>query len=139
CNSNVPTYEDVRVILLAENEVIQNFLTNQALEPIESTYHRLGFPKFSVHTRIDESASQAKIKEFHEQKAKSDQALAQKAEAAIKKANEKPQKQADAPAPSDGPVQLGKQINPQGPAEQIVQITEEERSVVVEGYVFDME
>ena len=30
CNSNVPTYEDGRVILLAENEVIQNFLTNQA-------------------------------------------------------------------------------------------------------------
>ena len=139
CNSNVPTYEDGRVILLAENEVIQNFLTNQALGPIESTYHRLGFPKFSVHTMIDESASQAKIKEFHEQKARSDQALAQKAEAAIKKANEKRQKQADAPAPIEGPVQLGKQINPQEPAKQMVQITEEERSIIVEGYVFDME
>ena len=139
CNSNVPSYEDNRVILLAENEVIQNFLTNQALGPIEETYRQLGFPKFSVHTLIDETASQEKIKAFHAQKAKSDQALAKKAEAAIKKANEKRAKQSDSPAPIDGPVQLGKQINSQEPAKQLVQITEEERSVIVEGYVFDME
>ncbi|RRK11183.1 PolC-type DNA polymerase III [Lactiplantibacillus garii] len=139
CNSNVPTLDDGRVILLAENEVIQNFLTNQALGPIESTYQQLGFPKFSIHTMIDETASQAKIQEFHAQKAKSDQELAKKAEAAIKKANEKRAKQADNPAPVDGPVQLGKQINPQEPAKQLIQITEEERSVIVEGYVFDME
>ncbi|ETY74107.1 PolC-type DNA polymerase III [Lactiplantibacillus fabifermentans] len=139
CNSNVPTYEDGRVILLAENEVIQNFLNNTALGPIESTYQALGFPKFSVHTMIDESASQAKIEEFHAQKAKSDQELAKRAEAAIKKANEKRQQHADEPAVIDGPVQLGKQINPQEPAKQMVEITEEERSVIVEGYVFDME
>ena len=61
CNSNVPSYEDHRVILLAENEVIQNFLTNQALGPIEETYRQLGFPKFSVHTLSDDTASQEKI------------------------------------------------------------------------------
>ena len=55
-------------MLLAENEIIKNFLTTQALGPIERTYHRYGFPKFTINTLIDESKSQAKIDEYKEQK-----------------------------------------------------------------------
>lgn len=63
-------------------------MTTQALGPIERTYHRYGFPKFTINTLIDESKSQAKIDEYKEQKARSDAQLAQQAVEAIQKQNE---------------------------------------------------
>lgn len=42
---NKPPYVDgKRVVLLAENELLQNFLKNEALGKIEATYQNLGFP-----------------------------------------------------------------------------------------------
>ncbi|KLD60426.1 hypothetical protein WP50_10505 [Lactiplantibacillus plantarum] len=47
------TYEEGAVNFLAGHVGSGNVYKRQALGPIESTYHRLGFPKFSVHTMID--------------------------------------------------------------------------------------
>lgn len=60
CHKQVPHLEDGRVIFMAENEVVKNFLVNQALGPIEQKYRQIGFPAFSIHTLVDESASQQK-------------------------------------------------------------------------------
>ncbi len=60
CHKQVPTMNDGRVIFMAENEVVKNFLVNQALGPIETQYQQYGFPQFSIHTMVDETASQQK-------------------------------------------------------------------------------
>lgn len=141
CQGKVPYLDDNRVMLLAENEIIKNFLTTQALGPIERTYHRYGFPKFTINTLIDESKSQAKIDEYKEQKARSDAQLAQQTVEAIQKQNEKRQQKAKEKetVTVDGPVQLGKKIADDAEIRQMATITEEERSVVVQGYIFDKE
>ena len=90
-------------------------------------------------TIVDDSKSQEKINEFKERKAKSDAELAQKAMAAIQKQNEKRKKAAQKAAPVDGPVVIGRKIADDIPVRQMIDINEEERSVVVQGYIFDRE
>ena len=137
--SKVPYLDNNRVILLAENEIVKRFLVDQALGPLESTYHKIGFPKFSVNTLVDETKAQEIIENIKEQKAKSDAELAQKVVEAIKKQSEQKEK-SKAEVPSiEGPVQLGKKISSDQEITQMINITEEERSVTVQGYVFNKE
>ncbi|MCH5461257.1 PolC-type DNA polymerase III [Lactobacillus sp. LC28-10] len=137
CRDQVPKVEDNRVIFMAENEVVKNFLVDQALGPIEDSYQSVGFPKFAIHTMIDESASQAKIQEFKQKKAQSDAELAQKAVAAIKVANQKREKQGVAAA--SGPTVIGRKIKADEEPVQLASIEDEEKSVIVQGYVFNKE
>ncbi|WP_124975333.1 PolC-type DNA polymerase III [Ligilactobacillus salitolerans] len=141
CEGKVPYLQDGRVMLLAENEIIKNFLVNQALGPIEDTYRCLGFPQQNITTLVDESASQAKIAEYKEKKAKTDAELTQKALEAIQKQNlQKEARKGRKELPQvDGTVQLGKKISSDIEPSQMAAITEEERSVVIQGYVFDKE
>ena len=140
--SQVPELDtDQRVLLYAQNEVIKDFLQNQALGPLEDAYRQAGFPKFNIQVMVDESKSQAKIDEFKAQREKTDAQLAQQAAAAIEKANQKRQSQqaSGEVQPASGPTQIGKTIKGDQPITRMVDITQEERSVVVEGYVFDKE
>ncbi|ANZ63504.1 PolC-type DNA polymerase III [Secundilactobacillus paracollinoides] len=138
CHKQVPTMDDGRAIFMAENEVVKNFLVNQALGPIETQYQQYGFPRFSIHTMVDETASQQKIQEFKQQRAQSDAELAQKAVAAIKKANEKREKNASENI-AEGPTVIGRKIKPDEDPTKLIDIQEEEKSVIVQGYVFNKE
>lgn len=139
-NHNLPYLKDNRVLLLADNEIIKHFLVNQALGPIEAGYCQLGFPKFAIHTMIDQSKSQEKIEQFKQQQEKSDEQLAQKALAAIQQQNQttKQKSTSTQPVMEQGKVILGKKIDQQN-LRQLIGITEEERSVTVQGYIFDKE
>ncbi|GAA2852272.1 PolC-type DNA polymerase III [Pediococcus damnosus] len=139
CGHNLPYMNDGRVIFAAQNEVVQNFLTSTALGPIESTYQQYGFPEFSIHTIIDDSDSQSMIKELKAKKEKSDAELAKKASQAILEQSEKRQQRQASGVPDGGPVRIGKQINPDAEVTRLDQITQEERSAVIEGYIFDAE
>lgn len=134
CSRGVPNVTDDRVMFVAENEIVRDFLVNQALGPIESLYQRLGFPKFSIHTLVDESASEAQIQALKAAQEERNVKLAAKAAAQIKEAT-KQQKVAKV----DGPARLGKKINPDDDVRRLADITEEERSVIVEGYIFNKE
>ena len=138
-SGKVPFMRDQRPVIIAENEIVKNFLTNQALGPIEEEYHNVGFPKMTFSTVIDDSKSQAKIDEFKERKARSDAELAQKAMAAIQKQGSKKKAKEKKQVEIDGPVMLGRKIADDLPVRQMVDINEEERSVVVQGYIFDRE
>lgn len=135
CSRGVPNVTDNRVMFVAENEIVRDFLVNQALGPIETLYQQLGFPKFSIHTMIDESASEAQIQALKAAQEEKDAKLAAKAAAQIKAAA----KQQSKTAAVDGPARLGKRINPDDDVRRLADITEEERSVIVEGYIFNKE
>ncbi|MBC8744918.1 PolC-type DNA polymerase III [Lactobacillus sp. Marseille-P7033] len=143
CLQTAPEVKDGRVTLVVENELIKDLLAQKALDAIENSYQELGFPKFRIHPFVDQSASQAKIEELKAKHEKADAALAAKAAARIKK-NEaakatKATKKSAPVAPADGPVQLGRLIDSKQNIVQMKDIEGEERSVVVEGYVFNAE
>ena len=139
CLQTNPEVKDGRVSLLVENEVMQDLLTQKGLELIERTYQDLGFPHFRIKTYIDESASQAKINELKAKHEEADAKLAAKAMAQLKQNATKAKKKTKTAAPADGPVQLGRIIDEKTPVVQMQDIEGEERSVVVEGYVFNAE
>ena len=141
CLQTAPEVKEGRVTLVIENEVIKDLLAQKALDKIEKSYQELGFPKFRIHPFVDQSASQAKIEELKAKHEKADAALAAKAAARIKKneAAKKTAKKSAPVAPADGPVQLGRMIDSKQNVIQMKDIEGEERSVVVEGYVFNAE
>lgn len=143
CLQTSPEVKDGRVTLVVENEIVKNMLVQKLLDKIEHRYQELGFPQFRIHPFVDQSASQEKIKELKAKHEADDAALAAKAMAQIKKNNaaraKAKQKQSAAPAPADGPAQLGRAISDKENVIQMKDIQGEERSVVVEGYVFNAE
>ncbi|MGF7436584.1 PolC-type DNA polymerase III [Lentilactobacillus senioris] len=136
CGGNkLPVLNDKRVEFLAENEVVKNFLTTQALGPIEEAYQSVGFPNFSIHTFIDESASQQKIEALQKMRADQEAFFAKQANEE-KKQSDNGSKQAK---PSTGKLVIGRKIDPKAPVMQMANIVDEENSVIVSGYVFDKE
>ncbi|USS88595.1 PolC-type DNA polymerase III [Fructilactobacillus hinvesii] len=133
-NNHVPEVDDGRVTFLAVNEVVKDFMTNNALGPIEETYQRVGFPAFTIHTFVDESASQAQIEELKAKKKERDEKLAQQARLAMQQSNAH-----KAGNKGKGNLQLGRKIADSLDVTQMVDIKEEERSVIINGYVFDKE
>lgn len=134
CEDKSPSIVDSRIEFVAENDIVKDFMTNTALGPIEEMYQQAGFPNFTIHTIVDESTSQQNIK-----------ALKQKNEAAnaklVKKANEAIKSNAAKPKRAGGPAKgiIGRKIKSDLPVTQLEEITEEERSIVVSGYVFNKE
>ncbi|MEE6638276.1 PolC-type DNA polymerase III [Limosilactobacillus pontis] len=140
CLQTSPEVKDSRVTLVVENEIVKKMLVEKLLDRIEHRYQELGFPQFRIHPFVDQSASQEKIKELKAKHEADDAALAAKAMAQIKKNNAQAKtKQKQAAAPAEGPAQLGRVINDKENVTQMKDIQGEERSVVVEGYVFNAE
>ena len=138
CLQTSPEVKDGRVTLVVENEIVKKMLVEKLLDRLEHRYQELGFPQFRIHPFVDQSASQEKIKELKAKHEADDAALAGKAMAQIKKNNARAKaKQKQAAAPAEGPAQLGRVINDKENVTQMKDIQGEERSVVVEGYVFN--
>ncbi|WP_413476366.1 PolC-type DNA polymerase III [Latilactobacillus fuchuensis] len=139
CAKETPYMDGKQTYLVVENDIVKNFFINQAQTAIQDGYRRLGFPKFAIQPLIDESASQKAIEDFQAKKAVQDAARAQAAAEAIKKNEALKEKRQAEGKPVDGPISMGRGLKPDEPARQMITINEEERSVVIEGYVFDKE
>ncbi|MCD2256257.1 PolC-type DNA polymerase III [Lactobacillus sp. CC-MHH1034] len=135
CDSKLPVVSDRRIILQVENEIIKEYLVKGALGPVETTYDDLGFEKFNITATIDQSASQEKIAAFKQRQAETKQ----KIQASAKTAAEQKAKAPKRTSRADKDVLLGRKIKADLPVLRMADITEEERSVVVEGYVFNCE
>ncbi|WP_057740941.1 PolC-type DNA polymerase III [Limosilactobacillus secaliphilus] len=131
----MPEEHNGRLELTLENEKVKEFVIHNFLGKIQQAYGDAGFPDFNIHPVVDEDAAAAQLKELKAQQEKADAALVQKAMSQIK-THQAQRKQAAAKAVSDGPAQIGKVINDQAEVRQMETITEEERNVVVEGYIF---
>ncbi|SEM39175.1 DNA polymerase-3 subunit alpha [Ligilactobacillus sp. WC1T17] len=135
----VPQLQNGQVTLLLNSEVVKNFLENKMLDLLTAGYIRAGFPKFTFKTYVDQQKAQDKLAEIQKLKAKNDVELAKKALEAIKQKNTQKEQHDTFGTVSDGPLMIGKKISPDAPVTQMKDILEEERSVVVQGYVFDHE
>lgn len=126
------TLQDDRVFLEVNNQVVKDYLTHKCLDLIEATYQKLGFPQFHIQVVVDDSQIQTQMAELEQkQLAEQQQLAAQVSQTASTKTTSQ-----SAPAPS---TIWGKKINSQTPITSMVDIAEEQQSVVVEGYVFSSE
>jgi DNA polymerase-3 subunit alpha (Gram-positive type) len=135
CNNQMPEFKDGLIFLNVDNEIVKSFMVKQAMGTIEEGYQRVGFSKLMFRINVDESKTQEKIKDLKSQQEKRNQEFAA---AAAKKQAEMQQQQQEAAIP-DGPVSIGGQLNPKTDLITLDQIEQEERSVYVQGYVFDTE
>ncbi|WP_283678685.1 PolC-type DNA polymerase III [Lentilactobacillus sp. Marseille-Q4993] len=134
-NRNLVLDQDGKVQFEAANEIVSDFLKNTALGPIEERFRKAGFPNFSIHIFVDESASQKDIEALQKRNEQNNVELVKKANEAIKSGAKKPKHN----SAGGSQMMIGRKIKPDLPVTQMVEIEDEERSVVVEGYVFEKE
>ncbi|ERL64493.1 PolC [Schleiferilactobacillus shenzhenensis LY-73] len=134
-----PQRQGDRIAISVDNEVVKKFVIESALSGIEDMYARLGFPRFNIHVYVDESKTQEKIDAMREQQAQQNQALAAQA---LAKAEEKAAnggRGSSNGGPSGDGVHIGKGIPADAPVRQMADITEPDRSLVVQGKIFSSE
>lgn len=136
--SQQPQIVGRKMTLQCVNNMEQQTLRQKYQELITAAYTDFGFPKIAMDIRlvenaeVDDEARQAFLRERAEEEA----AFARQAlEDLQKRENEKKNN----PQAASGPFILGAPIKNDEPLIDIQQIQDEERSVVIEGYVFDTE
>nr|WP_204122825.1 PolC-type DNA polymerase III [Lacticaseibacillus mingshuiensis] len=133
CSVQAPELQDERVVLRAENEPVRQYLITKGLGQLEETYHQVGFSGLHLSAIVDTEKAADTLAAFNAQQAEETAAMAKRA-AAVVQARET----AEVEAPA-GPVRLGRGNHMDDPLQQMVTITQEEKSVLIEGYVFDVE
>lgn len=134
CHDQVPELEGRQLYLSVDNEVIKSFMVKQALGPIEAIYQQLGFPSLDFHIRIDNSKVQAKIEDLQAKQDKQHEKL-------VKQAAQMKQKRAQTTDSDDAtpPAVIGSGFDKKASLITLAEIDQEERSVYVQGYVFNAE
>lgn len=125
-----PYMQDGHVFFDVSNDFMADVIDGSLLNGLQAEYTSLGFPDFKIRTNIDENKSQEKeaaIKAANAEKAKKFQA----------KAKEVSEKKAAKPVANVSKV--GRKIPDDQEITQMVDIIEEDRGKIVEGYVFDID
>ena len=136
CGNHQPYLEDDFVLFVAENEFSKKYLNEQALPLIQASYQSLGFPNFKVNVVFDENKAQENLKNYQEKVAKQDEQLAKQALENLKQAQKNKEQNN---VTFEGKIQLGRKIADDAEIRQMITITEEEKNVTIEGYIFDKE
>ncbi|MBF7139959.1 PolC-type DNA polymerase III [Pediococcus pentosaceus] len=139
CDKSITEFKDGQLVVKVDNQITKNFLNDDVLQTLSNTYQKVGFGPIKIKPTIDDNTAQERLQAYHEEKIKRDQAIVQKATEAIKKAESKKKASDKAMPEFNGKVQMGKPINGKDNIVQLRDITQEERSVSIEGYIFDAE
>ncbi len=124
-----PHIENGQVFLDVSNSFMADIVDGKLVNGLQSEYSSLGFPDFRIRANIDESKNQEKeaaMKAMNVEKNKQFQA----------KAKEVSEKKVAKPT---NVSKIGRKIPDDQEITQMVDIVEEERNKVVEGYVFDID
>ncbi|WP_138414767.1 PolC-type DNA polymerase III [Aquibacillus sediminis] len=125
-----PRIQGNKLMLTARNEAEASALKRR-LEPAFKQYcHQVGAANFTLE--VDVKTQLTEIEKFREQKAIEDQKLVQQA---VKDKEERAKQKTD--NQSDGPIMLGYPIKEEPVAMET--ILEEERRMVIQGYIFDVD
>ncbi len=134
----VPKVIDHKMEFYIEHEITLDKFTSEFFPPILAEFEKLGFPSnMRIIPRVDrdaaEKVAQAVIEKNESETAKLTKELTERHQQNERNGNN------GSGMSIEGPVKLGRNISDKNPVTQMVEIIEEERSVVIEGYVFDVE
>lgn len=125
-----PEVEGNKIMLTCRNEAEGEAIRKKLQGAFQSFCQASGLPSCHVHVRLEEQGEA--VHKFKEERKQEDQLLMQKA---VKEKEEK-EKEKESEAPQ-GPVEIGYKI--QEEAIPMSSIEEEERRLVLQGYIFDSE
>lgn len=138
-NEVMPQLRGQELLLNFATEAGRRYAEMTGLKLIGSTYQRLGFPQTNFFaTQLDENLAAESLAQLHEQRAAEDERLAARAATQLEK-NQQRRSTQTANNRSNGSNGLGRKIGGNVEITKMAEIETEERSVVIEGYVFDVE
>lgn len=136
--NSAPKIANGIVTLTLANEITKNHLKDNYLGIIQQNFSILGFPEFRVQLEINKEASDKMHQAYLERKQEQEDILIKQAEKTL--ANQEAlQGKRTENGGGTGAIQLGNRIPDKEEIKQMISITEEERSVVVQGNIFDSE
>lgn len=133
-----PKIEADTVVFYIEHQVTLEKFKKEFFPAINKEYKRLGFPdNFLILPKVDKKASEELSNAVKEKNTNETEELTK---LLTQKHQEKEQNnKQNGKGSSTGPIKIGRAISKQAPVFQMDTIYEEERSMLVEGYVFDVE
>ncbi|KXG10586.1 DNA polymerase III PolC-type [Anoxybacillus sp. P3H1B] len=132
-HEQLPSVTGNKLYVTARNDAEAIALKRRFAAKIAEVYQSFGFPFLQLETDIKQSESE--YEQFLEQKQQEDEA---RALAALTEMTAKKEAPAETAPESSGPLVLGYSIKEEE-VRTLDSITEEERRVVVQGYIFDAE
>ncbi|MCT0484596.1 PolC-type DNA polymerase III [Weissella paramesenteroides] len=134
----MPVIQDNQLFLSFDSQAWANYAKQTGISLIQQTYQQIGFDEnlpFVIDVD-DELVAQSQA-EAMAQRASQDEQLAQMAQVQIEQASK--QRHTASHGGSNGGNSLGRKIANDAEITDMINIIDEERSVIVEGYVFDAE
>lgn len=133
-----PHYKDGEIHFYIEHEVTLNKFEEDFFPKISAQYKSLGFPeRIRIIPKVDEEAAEKLVNAVKE---KNESATAELTKALTEKHQENERNGSRSNGSSNnGPIRIGRAISATNPVFQMDSIVDEERSLIVEGYVFDVE
>ncbi|WDF83739.1 PolC-type DNA polymerase III [Lacticaseibacillus pabuli] len=134
CEKMIPELRERTVIVPVENDPMRQFFADGPQQALEDEFHNLGFGGLHIKPEVDTAAETANLHDFKNKQAEETAAMAERAATIIQQQSAQQAKASAHPA-----IHLGREIKDSEDVSQMVTINQEERNVVIEGYVFDLE
>ncbi|MRX70629.1 PolC-type DNA polymerase III [Bacillus lacus] len=131
-NEQLPVIQGVKLTVKTRSATEATAIKRRYHLLIQESYKQFGFPAYQLETEVQQSAEE--IERFRELKEQEDQ---QKALLAVTEMEK--EKEAGQSGEPSGPVMIGYPIKAGEEIKTIQSIEDEERRIVVQGYVFDAE
>ncbi len=135
-SNSSPQYQEGQLIFYIEHEITLPKFSEEFFPPITKQYAKLGFPeKLKIIPRVNKEAA-ARVVQAVTEKNESENAILTKQ---LTERHQQNERNGGNGAAANGPVKMGRKIAQNTPVVQMKDILEEERSLLIEGYVFDVE
>lgn len=117
-----------RLELKVQNQMALDYFMTSGIKQIKGAYARLGFNHVELVAMIDQEISEAVTKQIREMQAQKEREITEHAQAKLQIEQSKETR-----------VNLGRRISDDVVPTRMIDVMQEERSVVFEGYIFDAE
>lgn len=135
--NSTPVFKDGKLTFYIEHEVTLSKFNEEFFPPIIEEYKNVGFPNdLRIIPEVDFKAAEEVTKAVIEKNESENAVLTKKL---TEKHQENERNGLGSGGTASGPVKIGRNISASAPIVQMKEIYDEERSIVVEGYVFDVE
>ncbi|RSK27066.1 PolC-type DNA polymerase III [Bacillus sp. HMF5848] len=132
--SQVPDVQGSKLFISTRNDTEANAVKKKYSLLISDVYKHFGFLNVVIDTTVQ--LSEEDMQQFHQEREKEDQQRALQAFIEMEKDKETADKAVHV---NEGPLMIGYAIKGNVEIKQMVEINEEEKSIVVEGYIFNSE
>jgi DNA polymerase-3 subunit alpha (Gram-positive type) len=137
-NKQIPDINGNKLTVKVGNELEGITIKKKYSSLLTTAYESFGFPPLVIDTKIDENQSSKELEQFLEAKEKEDQERGLQALLEMQK-HDAEKEAASTGEEVTGPLTIGITIKDDADFRRLIDITDEERRVAIEGYVFSAE